>query len=519
MNNKQATEEWVTRLYVKRDKHEKKKYIPTANDALISALPSDTLKWMRQRRTAFYTGKVAISIFQERQLREIFNGLDLENNGVINLAQLQEAALYVENSTKNSVTPLKNVFELFANMDDDGNGEVDFHEFTQAMIISKARSEMEVQRMHQKFVEFAFIKKREYSLKCIEEIRRKVESDLDDDSVNSKSKNEQRENDIVQAGVQAYRLFRNLFQGKQFSEEKDDGSQVEKTKTNTLSSSNIDIDIIENRNKKLKKYIRYVDQLNGYDSLQSTMTKQVVEENNDDDDIPKFRRKSTFKDALTDYDNTISDLTLSNTDTNIDTNTNTSSDNNDVNTKTETTNTIDTKETQYRELRERLIKKKKEELIELEKDPDGRHSMKRLEEEKLFDIELNKLITPQATRENVKCKVGNLVLPKETLVPVENTIKSKMKSKMAAGKLSQEILPTPIIEKTYLKPVGNLRETITTINSMKVNYSAPQLERIESFPVAAQDGKYYLSNAITWKDKNIPAKIKKKLAENVSLFN
>ena len=521
MNNKQqAAEEWVTRLYVKRDKQEKKKkHIATVNDALISALPSDTLKWMRQRRTAQYTGKVAISIFQERQLREIFNGLDLENNGVINLAQLQEAALYVESSTKNSVTPLKNVFELFANMDDDGNGEVDFHEFTQAMIISKARSEMEVQRMHQKFVEFAFIKKREYSLKCIEEIRRKVETDLDDDSVNSKSKKEQREIevDIVQAGVQAYRLFRNLFQGKQFSEEQDDGSQVEKTKTNTLSSSNIDIDIIENRNRKLNKYIRYVDQLNGYDSLQS-ITKQIVEEDNNDDDIPKFRRKSTFKDALTDYDNTVSDLTISNTDTNIDTNTN--SDNTDVNTKTETTNnTIDTKETQYRELRERLIKKKKEELIELQKDPDGRHLMKRLEEEKLFDIELNKLITPQATRENVKCKIGNLVLPKETLVPVENTIKSKLKSKMAAGKLSQGILPTPIIEKTYLKPVGNLKETITTINSMKVNYSAPQLERIESFPVAAQDGKYYLSNAITWKDKNIPAKIKKKLAENVSIFN
>jgi hypothetical protein len=182
-------------------------------------------------------------------------------------------------------------------------------------------------------------------------------------------------------------------------------------------------------------------------------------------------------------------------------------------------NTIDTKETKYRELRERLIKKKKEELIELEKDPDGRHLMKRLEEEKLFDIELKKLITPHATRKTVQCKIGNLVLPKDTLIPVENTIKSKMKSKMAAGKLSQELLPTPIIEKTYLKPVGNLKETKTTINSMKVNYSAPQLERVESFPVAAKDGNYYLSNAITWKDKKIPNNIKKKLAENIALFN
>lgn len=512
-----AVEEWVSRLYIKPNKQEKKtKHVPTVNDALISALPSDTLKWMRQRRTPMYTGKVAISIFQERQLREIFNGLDLENNGVINLAQLQEAARYVENSTKDSVTPLKNVYELFANMDDDGNGEVDFHEFTQAMIISKARSEIEVQRMHQKFIEFSFTKKREYSLKCIEEIRKKVEAELEDDS--NKNKKDQREGDfdVVQAGVQAYRLFKNLFQGKQFLEETDDGSKVTKTKTNTLSSSNIDIDIIENRNRKLKKYIQYIDHLNGYDNNQSNSSTNENEiKTNDDDDanIPKFRRRSNFQDV------TISDLTISNIDaTNTNTNTNTNSDIADTNTKTiSSNNTIDTKETRYRELRERMIKIKKDEIIGLEKDPDGRHKIKRLEEEKLFDVELNKLITPKATLDSVKCKVGKLVLPKETLVPVENTVKSKMKNKMAAGKLSQELLPIPIIEKTYLRPVGNLKETITTttMNSLKVHYSPPSLKRVESFPVAAQDGSYHLSNAITWKDKKIPYSIKKKLEEQM----
>ena len=522
-NKDTNVEEWVSRLYQKPDKYEKKKkHVATANDALISALPSDTLKWMRQRRTPNYTGKVAISIFQERQLREIFNGLDLENNGVIDLGQLQEAALYVESSTKDSVLPLKNVFELFANMDDDGNGEVDFHEFTQAMIISKSRSEIEVQRMHQKFVEFAFMKKREYSLRCIEQIRKKVESEIDDDSVNSKSKKEQREIefDVVQAGVQAYRLFRNLFQGKQvpIPDEADDGSPVTKTKTNTLSSSHIDINIIEDKNKKLKKYIKYVDQLNGYDYSQTAKTEEVK---NDDDEeqenIPKFRRKSTFRDALTEYDNTISDLTISNTDTDI---TNTNTDSAEMNNKTDTSsNTIDTKETRYRELRERLLNKKKQELLELEKDPDGRHLMKRLEEEKLFDIELNKLITPKATLDNVKCKIGKLVLPKETLIPVEDTVKAKMKSKMKAGKLSQDLLPTPIIEKTYLKPVGNLKETNTTINSMKVNYSVPQLEKIETFPLPATDGRYHLSNSITWKDKKLPSNVRKKLAENRAIFS
>lgn len=481
---------------------------------------------MRKRRSANNKGKVAISIFQERQLREIFNGLDLENTGVINLGQLQEAALYVESSTKDSVTPLKNVYELFANMDDDGNGEVDFHEFTQAMIISKARSEIEVQRMFQKFTEFAFIKKREYSLRTIEEIKRKVEAEIDDESIGSKSKKEQRELelDIVQAGVQAYRLYKNLFQGKKraLGEEIDSTEgldNVSKTKTNTLSSSHININIIEHSNRKLQKAIKYVDQLNGYNSNLSAYNKNEtnIEE---EQDIPKFRRKSTFTDALTEYDNTISDLTLSNTDSNTDTNTNTNCDiniTNDLNTKTCDSN-VSSQETKYRKLRERLLKKKKDELIEIEKDPDGRHLLKRLEEERLFDIELNKLITPKATKEAVSCKVGKLILPKETLIPIEDSIKSIMKSKMTAGKLVQELLPPPLIEKTYLKPVGNLKETNTTVNSMKVNYTAPQLQKIENFPQSAADGKYYLNNDITWKDKKIPSNIRKKLSQNVSLF-
>jgi len=516
---------WVDRLYVKPDKNSNtKKRESTANDALISALPSETLSWMRKRRSRENKGKVAISIFQERQLREIFNGLDLENTGVINLGQLQEAALYVENTTKDSVTPLKNVYELFANMDDDGNGEVDFHEFTQAMIISKARSEIEVQRMHQKFIEFAFIKKREYSLRTIEEIKRKVELEMDDESVNSKNKKEQREFelDIVQAGVQAYRLYKNLFQGKKRTigedDNNDDNNNITKTKTNTLSSSHININIIEHNNRKLQKAIKYIDQLNGYNSKLSAYNEE--EKNIDEEEnIPKFRRKSTFRDALTEYDNTISDLTISNTDSNINTNTNTNTDiTNDTNTKTDSSNSS-SKETKYRELRERLLKKKKDELIEIEKDPDGRHLMKRIEEERLFDIELNKLITPKATLDTVSCKVGKLILPKETLIPAEDTIKSIMKSKMTAGKLVKELLPSPIIEKHFLKPVGNLKETnTTTINSMKVNYSAPQLQKIENFPQSAPDGKYYLANDITWKDKKIPGILKKKLAQNVSIF-
>ena len=505
MSEEKKVEDWVSRLYQTTNK---KKLESTVNDALISALPSDTLLWMRKRRSANNKSKVAISIFQERQLREIFNGLDLESTGVIDLSQLQEAALYVENTTKDSVAPLKNVYELFADMDDDGNGEVDFHEFTQAMIISKARSEVEVQRMNQKFIEFAFLKKREYSLRTIEEIKRKVEAEMDDRSTSSKSNKGERELelDIVEAGVQAYRLYKNLFQGKKRAIGEDDTKEghnnVTTSKTNTLSSSNININIIEHNDRKFQKAIKYVDILNGYDSHLSASQQEEKIVNEEE------------------YSNTISDLTVSNTDSIMNINTNTNTDiTNDTYIKTDGSNDVSTKETKYRELRQRMLKKKKEELKEIEKDPDGRHFMRTIEEERLFDIQLNKLITPKATLDTVRCKVGKLVLPKETLIPVEDTIKSIMKSKMTAGKLVRKMLPPPLIEKTYLKPVGNFKDTNnTTMNSMKVNYSAPQLERIEFFPQSAPDGKYYLNNDITWKDKKIPSNIRRKLAKNISIF-
>lgn len=62
----------------------------TAADALVSDLPSDTLRWIKKRRNVDCKQKVVLSHHRERQLREIFNGIDVEKRGEINIAQLEE---------------------------------------------------------------------------------------------------------------------------------------------------------------------------------------------------------------------------------------------------------------------------------------------------------------------------------------------------------------------------------------------------------------------------------------------
>ena len=72
------------------------KVIKTANDALISDLPTHTLKWIKSRRHKFSGQKVVLNQQMERQLREIFNGIDINRSGVINLYELKDAVAYVQ---------------------------------------------------------------------------------------------------------------------------------------------------------------------------------------------------------------------------------------------------------------------------------------------------------------------------------------------------------------------------------------------------------------------------------------
>ena len=56
------------------------------------------------------------------QLREIFEGLDFENKGIIDLEELQGAAAYAEDELKKKYgISVSNLAQMFEGMDDDGS--------------------------------------------------------------------------------------------------------------------------------------------------------------------------------------------------------------------------------------------------------------------------------------------------------------------------------------------------------------------------------------------------------------
>lgn len=107
----------------------------TANDALVSTLPTETLRWMKRRRPKQSMQKVVLSNHVEQQLREIFEGIDVSGNGVIDLEELKDAVHYVQSRMlENGGNNLfRNLHSIFKQMDEDGDGTVDFQEFTNAM--------------------------------------------------------------------------------------------------------------------------------------------------------------------------------------------------------------------------------------------------------------------------------------------------------------------------------------------------------------------------------------------------
>jgi hypothetical protein len=121
--------------------------------------------------------RVAITHYREGQLREIFDGLDFDSIGVIDLEELKNAVQYAEEQLKGKRGPsFKDVGKMFEAMDEDGNGEVDYHEFMIAMTGSAkslidVASEQDIEKLRAKFKEYAVKKKREHCIKCIGEER------------------------------------------------------------------------------------------------------------------------------------------------------------------------------------------------------------------------------------------------------------------------------------------------------------------------------------------------------------
>ena len=156
----------------KREK--KNKVVRTADDALLSTLPTATLKFLKARRKVNSFEKVPLTYYRERQLRSIFRGLDFDGMGDIHLDLVKEAADYAEEKLKpkRGQPVFTNVRGMFEAMDEDGDGTVDFHEFTIAMTGSSSSTmdratEHDVERLTARFLEFANIKKRERAVKVI----------------------------------------------------------------------------------------------------------------------------------------------------------------------------------------------------------------------------------------------------------------------------------------------------------------------------------------------------------------
>lgn len=219
-----------TRLYLNQKTSVKVE--KTANDALISDLPGHTIKWIKNRRRLDCNAKMVLSHNRERQLRDIFNGIDVGKNGSIDLVELHEAVKFVAERMNNKLGTFdgfNNILKIFDSMDDNGDGKVDFQEFTNAMsgssksALDKA-SEQDIANLHRCFLEFGVMKQRRYAIAKINDytgisfagesnLKSAKFADPDEDDVRNK-KNGKSSDDVVVNDLNKYRLFRTLFESK-----------------------------------------------------------------------------------------------------------------------------------------------------------------------------------------------------------------------------------------------------------------------------------------------------------------
>lgn len=219
-----------TRLYLNQKTTIKVEKTP--NDALISDLPGHTIKWIKNRRRLDCNAKMVLSHNRERQLRDIFNGIDVGKNGFIDLVELHEAVKFVAERMKNKLGTFdgfNNILKIFDSMDDNGDGKVDFQEFTNAMsgssksALDKA-SEHDIANLHRCFLEFGVMKQRRYAIAKINDytgISFAGESNLksakfaDQEEEDGRNKKTGKLSDEVMVNdLNKYRLFRTLFESK-----------------------------------------------------------------------------------------------------------------------------------------------------------------------------------------------------------------------------------------------------------------------------------------------------------------
>ncbi len=201
---------------------------PDNNHALISELSSHTLKWIKRRRSANTEKKVVLSHETERQLREMFNSLDFNNEGTISLKQLAEAITYVQGKSRGSrgMEAFQNLGSVFKNMDDNGDGSISFQEFTHGMTGTSSSafekaSVHDLDKLFSFFVEFGECKQREYarrkiseagqSSKQLETLLTTNRSRQSHDSTSSKQSSRKYSEAGFNADISCYQGFKSLF--------------------------------------------------------------------------------------------------------------------------------------------------------------------------------------------------------------------------------------------------------------------------------------------------------------------
>ena len=145
-------------------------------DVIISELGSATLRHIKSRRAKGSEVKVAVTVADEEQLREIFDAFDFDKSGNVSLLEFDKALAYIRESRhfRKLHKELDNLHQTFIEMDVDGDATVDYQEFTIGMTGTAngaldGFSPTDLNKLLAKFVEFALITKRQRNIDAISE--------------------------------------------------------------------------------------------------------------------------------------------------------------------------------------------------------------------------------------------------------------------------------------------------------------------------------------------------------------
>eukprot|EP01039_Chlorochromonas_danica_P000954 gene954-1036_t len=178
--------------------------------ASISFLSPNAIRWINKRQPAMAGQAARARVMPARalQLREIFQGLDFDNSGSIDINELKLAIEYVsKGSTTGDGAVIKDpqkLMDFFVAMDANHDGTVDFNEFLIAMACQKDGEDADenTNRLRDAFFEFANQHRRQRIIDYV--------------------------NDTQRSDIEKFQEMKELFKIQYFKEEQLDLSTAEK---------------------------------------------------------------------------------------------------------------------------------------------------------------------------------------------------------------------------------------------------------------------------------------------------